>query len=423
MNETLTEFKSYSQAVHFLESLQIMPKTMPGIEKLKKALSEKTWFSEIQPHKVIVVAGTNGKGTTCAVLESLLLAAGKNVGLFTSPHLISTSERIRINQVDISEEHFLKLLNSQLKLIHSYELTHFEALTLMAGEYFFGENNLDYIIFEVGLGGLFDATNVFPHNYSVITKLGLDHQNILGATLLEIAQNKWGIIQNNSEVIHHALPQELKLSFSEILHHKQAQAFLADEAQSVFENNKWFMQLENNFIEINLPGERSVENAMTAIKVFERLGYDFSQYTFALKQIKWSGRMQKITWLTSKKNYELYLSGDHNEQGIQSLIEIIKHYDYEKLHLIVGIGKDKNYNEILKKLNTLERVQFYLTETPFKGCSLFEYPVEFLEKAVLKNNQVVSILNQLDPCKNDLTIVTGSLYLVGAVLREVRSYK
>lgn len=200
---------SYTEVVQYLESLSIMPKTMPGLEKIKRALVETEWFSKINSDKVVIVAGTNGKGSTCACLEGLLLQTGKKVGFYSSPHLIETTERIRLNGKQISKEVFVVSFIRTKSLIETHQLTHFEALTLMAGDIFFGHNELDYVIFEVGLGGTYDATNAFPHSTSVITSLSLDHTNILGNTLKEVARNKFGIVQKNNKVIHLPLTAEL----------------------------------------------------------------------------------------------------------------------------------------------------------------------------------------------------------------------
>ena len=137
---------TYEQVVSELESKTIMPKTMPGLDKIKRALNEKSWYLNLNPKKIITVAGTNGKGTTCAALEALLLTQNKKVGLYTSPHLVTTAERIRINGVNISKDQFAKLYLKNKDLMERYDLSHFECLTLMAGDYFFNPEwnvNLD----------------------------------------------------------------------------------------------------------------------------------------------------------------------------------------------------------------------------------------------------------------------------------------
>lgn len=413
---------NFQKTVAALEALNIMPKTMPGLEKLKQALQHKTWFQELSSEKIITVAGTNGKGTTCAALQTLLLSAGKKVGLYTSPHLISTTERIRVNGEEISESAFVQLYQENQSLIAQYELTHFESLTLMAAEYFFAKNELDYVIFEVGLGGTYDATNVFPNRYSIITALAMDHQNILGNTVLEIAKNKFGIIKPNSKVVHHPLPAEVFALFSEVLTVTNSQAIAAVpgtiHAEKDFEPY-WFLQTPWGKTMVNIPGHRACENIMTALTMFEELGYEPQDHLHSLEKISWAGRMQKIKWPYIEA--PVYLSGDHNIQGVQSLVQLLQSYEWNELHLVVGIGQDKAADEMLRMLFALPRSRVYLTKTPFKGRGLMDYPDEYRTKAKGENDNVIELLNSLSPGKNDMVLVTGSLYLVGEVLAELKS--
>jgi len=202
--------KSYSQWVHWLESRNIMPQIRPGTEHTREALKEAGLLEHVQPQKVIHVAGTNGKGTTAKTLEHLLLSQNKTVGLYTSPHLVDTTERIRVNGQQIHQEQFVKLCEQYKPLIEKWNLSHFESLTLFSADLFFKTAPVDFAIYEIGLGGTWDATNVIPHATSIIVTLGFDHQHILGNTLSEIADNKFGIIQNNNRVFH--IPYDSNIS-------------------------------------------------------------------------------------------------------------------------------------------------------------------------------------------------------------------
>ncbi len=402
---------TYQNVIHELEQLSIMPKTMPGLIKLQSALSEVSWFTKIDHRKIITVAGTNGKGTTCAALETLLMSAGQKVGLFTSPHLISTTERIRINAQDISENNFVRIYLKHKNLIQKHQLTHFESLTLLAATYFFEENALDYIIFEVGLGGLYDATNVFPNQYSIITKLGLDHQNILGKNLFEIAQNKFGIIKSNSVVIHHHI--------DDMAVYESLKKIIVDKNCECLEAKK-YGQFKTNLI-----GQRAFENINTAITVFEKLGFDLNQHFKALENISWYGRMQKVDLSVLNKSIQCdaYLSGDHNPQGMQSLVDILNGYQWKKLHLVVGVGHDKSCESMLDLLGQLKNIHFYLTQTPFKGLDISDYPERYKKASMNSDNDVFKIIKSIATEKNDLIVVTGSLYLVGQILGKIRSNK
>ena len=410
----------FNEIVQYLESLSIMPKTMPGIDKIRNAVNEKSWWSSVQSKKIITVAGTNGKGTTCAALEALLLSAGKKVGLYTSPHLIQTTERIRLNGLDISEDQFVDVFLRNKNLIQKYELTHFEALTLMAADVFF-TSNLDYIIFEVGLGGTYDATNVFPNHYCMITKLGLDHQNILGNSLLEIAKNKFGIVKNNSVVVHHELPDEVLSEIKLVQNKTSSQWRKASPGKSSYQNGQWLIDCEWGRFKINIPGSRSCENAMTALTLFSELGFKPQDHLSALGHVRWPGRMQQFNGWNLK--CPMYLSGDHNIQGVQSLLQILEQMSWNKLHLIIGIGQDKDCNEMLELLLSLSRVNIYLTETPFKGRRLSDYPEAIKSRALVQSVDLEVIRQRLieSTSHNDLVVVTGSLYLVGLLLKTYQS--
>lgn len=413
---------SYHEVVKKLEDLSIMPKTMPGLEKIRAALQHKHWFKELESEKIITVAGTNGKGTTSAALEALLLSAGQKTGLYTSPHLITTTERIRVNGQDITQEQFVELYESNRDLIAQYELTHFESLTLMAADFFFSYNELDYVIFEVGLGGLYDATNVFPHKTSVITKLGLDHQNILGKSILEIAQNKFGIIKDFSQVIHHQLPVEVEELFKTTIQQTKSKSFKAEGfklAVTKAQNPKWILQTIWGNFETNIPGERAAENIMTALTAFQKLGFKPEEHLLSLSQIRWQGRMQKIEWpmkLNPELNCPVYLSGDHNIQGVESLIDLLRYYEWETLHIVVGIGVDKNVEEMFELLKKIPNSKIYLTQTPFKGRAVETYPEGIKSIALGQDDDPLKLLNSLKTNSHDIVLVTGSLYLVGLIL-------
>lgn len=414
---------AYIQTVKFLESLQIMPKTMPGLDKIKAALLETEWYSNIDPNKVVVVAGSNGKGTTCAALECLLLEAEQKVGFYSSPHLISTNERIRLNGKSIAEEDFVNVFEQCAELIKKFSLSHFEALTLMAGHYFFSDewsHNLDIVIFEVGLGGTFDATNAFPHKFCGITKLGLDHTNILGNDIVEIAKNKFGIITKKSIVVHHKLPDEVTELKNKVQKETNCNWVQAEpynlEVKEQRGIPRYFMSYNDNKFEINIAGERAAENIMTAICLFQVLGFDSDEYYSALNKIHWKGRMQRLDIKGIK--CPVYLSGDHNEQGIDSLLSILKDFKWKRLHLVIGIGVDKDANAMLDKLTQLIDIQLYLTETPFKGRKVDEYPEKYKQQSIFFHQDVKQVLQVISEKADseDLVLVTGSLYLVGEVL-------
>ena len=401
-----------------LELRPMMPDGPMNLDRMKAAVRRIfESVGELDPDRVIVVAGTNGKGSTCATLETLLLSASQKVALYTSPHLTKITERIRINGEEISEEEFCFAYTNVLPLLAELGLTHFEMLTAMAVFVFCSARpRLDYFIFEVGLGGTWDATNAVPHSINVITALGLDHQNLLGDTLQSVAANKFGIVGKCSAVIHTELSDSLTDLINRTKHSTMSNWTNAPKYDVCVEkcNGEPVFYVESKWgrAEITLPGLRGAENTNLALSVFEQLGFDPRSHLGFVKTVKWPGRMEKVSDPGFK--CPIYLSGDHNPQGVKSLIELLKHYKWERLHLLIGIGRDKDFRSMLEMFSALPNVSIYLTETPYRGLTVEEYDNANPSVLGLWKDPVVALKEIQDKVGiNDLIIVTGSLYLVG----------
>jgi dihydrofolate synthase/folylpolyglutamate synthase len=368
---------TYTQAVQELEALGIMPDAMPSLEPMRRALARSGL--SIPRARNVIIAGTNDKGTTAATLHSLLLTQSPRVGLYTSPHLISTRERIRLGAEDLSEADFVRAYLALRPIVAAERLTHFEALTLIAAHVFFSGDfgpRVDYAIWEVGLGGMFDATNAIPHLHGAITRLGLDHQNILGQTLPEIARQKFGVIGARHEgtvarIVYSPMPDSLAPLRAEIA------------AQTGCE---WIPARPGDLPALPpvlLPGARARENFATALTLYAALGFDARAALPALGQVRWPGRFS----LHSDARFPcpVFLSGDHNPDGVESLLEILAEVNarqpWRELHLVVGIGRDKDAGAMLERLLSLPRARLYLTETPFKPLPLSDYPAHFRSRA------------------------------------------
>jgi dihydrofolate synthase/folylpolyglutamate synthase len=410
-----------------------MPDRPPDLVTMRQGLERISFDLSIDPKKVIVIAGTNGKGSVCAVLEALLLGANQRVGLYTSPHLVEITERIRINGNSITPELFCKAYQAILKTTSDLALTHFEVLTLMAAWLFFSGIQIPpvhYAIFEVGLGGTWDATNAIPHHYCGITSISYDHQNLLGRTLQEIASNKFGIIQKNAIVVHAPLSDEIKPLANQVCQNTQSRWVPSIPFQMEVSQSKDSTDGEPIFSILThwgssrmaLPGHRGGENASVALTLFHELGFDAKAHIQQLQFVKWPGRMEKIKLKTSCKNglqipCPIYLSGDHNPDGIRSLLQLLPFYRRNHLFILVGVCKDKDLNAILAPLFSLEKTSVFLTETPFRGLGLPTYG-SWLEKAkgfqadpILAFHQMVSLAKP-----GDMALISGSLYLVGRIL-------
>jgi len=414
----------YKDAVRELEALPIMPARAPSLEPTCEGL-KRLGLPKFPASRVVIVAGTNGKGTVCACLEALLLQAGQTTGLYTSPHLEETTERFRLNGDDVSEAEFVETYETVREKTRGLPLTHFEILTLMAYS-MFSHHSVDWMILEVGLGGLWDATNAIAHETCVITQLGLDHQNLLGSTLSEIAANKFGVIESGATVIHSPFPAEISPLVERTRLAKRARFIPSVDFESTStldgpdcDEPQFWISTRFGRTRLSLPGPRAAQNAATALTTFEALGFDPARSLEALSRIRWPGRMEKVE--IPGAPCPVYLSGDHNPQGIASLLELLKAYPRKQLHLLVGVGKDKDLDGILTPLRELKDTRIVLTETPFRGQGLSEYGrwLELSDGACADPQEALEAMFR-DAGSDDLIVVTGSLYLVGAIRKFSR---
>lgn len=402
---------NYEEIVDFLEKQKSFHKP----EYLKRAFD--LLELNIDSAKVILVAGTNGKGTTSATLQTLIFETGKNVGFFSSPHLEEITERIKFNCEDISAEDFCEIFHYVHEKVKDFQLSFFEYLTFMAAYYFFSQKNVDFAIFEVGLGGTFDTTNIIPHKYCVITSISYDHENVLGNSLLDIAKNKFGIISQDNIVFHTHFSEEIQKMIPEYAEKFNAKFIpIYDYSMQVDisgDEPVFNVSTKVGNFSMNLPGCRAAENSTLALTAFDNIVENSANYLYAIKKVYWSGRMEKLG--------SIYFSGDHNVDGIKSLIDLLQYYKYENVHFIVGICFDKRYDEMLTMLLNVPNSHLYLTETPVKTLPLEKYG-KFLQKAdFASSNPVESVQEAKKKAKrNDIIIVTGSLYLVGKLKKFLK---
>lgn len=397
-----------------------MPEKGPSLQPIKEAFGETRLLELVRKDRVIHIAGTNGKGTTAKTLQRLLSAQGLKVGLYTSPHLVDTTERIVVNDSAIAPSKLVSLMEKYYDVILKHNLSHFETLTLFAVDYFFNDQNVDWAVFEIGLGGTWDATNAIPHSTAVITALGLDHQHILGDTIEEIAKNKFGIIHEENEVFHLPFPKHslAELAQSIVIKQKAREWTVAPPKFTVSSSQTqklpiYTLQTPWGDTELSLPGARAAENMWLALNVFSALGFSAKEGLKTLSQIHWPARM---TPLPIKANAPVYLSGDHNIQGIESLIEILSQTHYEKLFVVLGLSKNRAHAPFVEKLTSLPRMRLILTSPTFRGVtpedpSLSIYPFFSEPKTALE-----FALKEVQ--HGDLVVVTGSLYLCGDILRN-----
>ena len=379
--------KTYDDALKYLERLcQFGIKC--GLERTKKlaeALGNPQNF-----YRTIHVTGTNGKGSVCAMLAEILKAHGLRVGLFTSPHLESYCERIKIDGKNISEADFAEMI---FRVKNSgVEATHFETLTLAAFEYF-KIRKVDVAVVEVGLGGTFDSTNIISPELCIITTVALDHENILG-DLNSIARNKAGIIRPNIPTVTGASGEQLEIIRA-----------VAEE-----KNSPLYEVSAPANVELNLRGEYQKFNAAIAIKAAEIFGVDEEKIFAALRKVEWPGRFEVI------KNF--VIDGAHNPHGAAALRESLdKNFPRGKRCWLFGVLNDKNFAEMIKILFRDE--DFVIVTKPDSDRAAEpEILREILnargvECIVVENNFAAA--ERLKNSVGDVKIIAGSLYLIGAV--------
>ena len=367
-----------------------------GLERISKVLD---LFNNPQDKlKYIHVAGTNGKGSVCSILASILQEAGYKTGLYTSPHIWEYTERIKINRKNISKEEFSQLIDEVTTKINENKihLTEFEILTVVMFLYF-QKNNVDIVVLETGLGGRLDATNVIKNNLcSIITQIDLDHTDRLGKTKDEIAYEKAGIIKKNCPVI-------TSMGY-EAIRDK------ADEENSMFILATPFVN--PIFVEaLSLKGMHQVENLALAINAINYLFKDISDETIieSLKKVKNPCRFQYIP----EKN--LIIDASHNPNGIKALRENLDYYfPNDKRRFIFGCLNTKDYEKMMNILFR-ENDEVFINEFDYPNACSFEELKTKCPVSVKKYNHCLN----LDFDK--LTIICGSFYMIGN-MKELKNF-
>lgn len=351
----------------------------------------------------IHIAGTNGKGSVCAVLNEILcthfIKSNIKIGLYTSPHLFSYCERIKINGENISQAD----LNKYIKIASDSqsELTEFEILTVAAFLYF-KEKNVKYVILETGLGGRYDSTNVIEKPLcSVITTIDFDHTARLGNSIAEIAYQKAGIIKENSPVVvgKDNLGIDIIKSCASKL---KSSVFVADNLEKDGFDNVTINGKKYNFA---LLGDYQAKNLALVLEVLKHLPFNVNQQTLelALKNVKWRFRLEY------DKEKKLLLDGAHNPSGIKTLREFLnKYFSNEKKTFIFGCLNNKDYEEMLKELLCPDD-DLYFYEFDYPNALKYNQLPLNIKNRIQKTNNPFEILKK---CQN-LKIICGSLYMLG----------
>ena len=372
-------------------------------------------------YPIIHVTGTNGKGSTIAFMRELFVSHGKKVGTFTSPHIVSIHDRICINGQPISDADFIRLANQvkemEQRLLETHDqLSFFELLTVIALLYF-KEQGVDLVLLEVGIGGLLDTTNVVTGEIAVITSIGLDHQETLGNSLEEIAEQKAGIFKLGRAAVIANLAPEAQLVCQKIAEDLAVTLYQADRDFS-FKSGDFSSSLADlTRLKLGLEGAYQEENAALALQAFllfmtergEKVNEEVIRC--ALKTTSWAGRLEAVT-------EHIYLDGAHNLPALERLVEFIQ----EKIQqgyqpqILFGALKRKDYSGMLTYLTEhLPDVDLYVTS--------FDYQGSLEEQDFGDYTSIASYRDFIDDFEasageKDLLFVTGSLYFIS----EVRAY-
>ncbi|MCK4307148.1 bifunctional folylpolyglutamate synthase/dihydrofolate synthase [candidate division WOR-3 bacterium] len=412
----------FKEAVEFIYSFRDWERGAKyrfDLSKLNEFL-KKIGSPHSQIKRPVLVAGTKGKGSTARILSSIFGLAGKT-GAFTSPHLINIRERIKINDESIPETKFIEILE-EIKPLMNDKLSTFEILASIAFVYFARENT-DSAIFEVGLGGRLDATNVLNPEISVITPISFDHTDILGNTLDSIAREKCGIIREGGKVVSAPQPPEALEVIKEVCKSKGAKLWIIGE-DMFCEDLKCDLKgatfkIDGEEYSLPLIGRHQVINALTAIYTAQVYGIPRPLIKKGVSEVSFHGRLEIID-----KNPWVVFDGAHNTASAWVLRRsIVELFDFRHLILIFGVLKDKDKEGLIKILGPITNYAFITPlQSPRSADSneLLEIFKRVGVKAKIVKNPITALTEAREKAgPRDLILASGSLYLMGELLSSL----
>ena len=381
--------------------------------------------------KAIHIAGTNGKGSTSHMLAAILQTAGYKTGLYTSPHLKDFRERIKINGQWCDENFVTDFTKKIQPLIEEIEPSFFEITVAMAFAYF-AKEKVDVAVIEVGLGGRLDSTNILIPKLSIITNIGMDHMNMLGDTLEKIAYEKAGIIKPGIPIVIGEVIKETRHLFINRASELKAPIVFAQECRYTTETNYTHQMLEVSVVDkstdnrhiyhLDLSGIYQLKNLLTVLEASHQLnllgwGIETKTIQKALSSVKQLTGLHG-RWEMILQNPTVILDVAHNEDGIKELVKQIELTKHHHLHIILGMVKDKEIENILKLLP--KQAFYYFTQAQIpraleaKGLQLKAESYSLKGNAFREVN--LALQNALGHAhKNDLILICGSVFLVGEV--------
>jgi dihydrofolate synthase/folylpolyglutamate synthase len=380
--------------------------------------------------KTIHIAGTNGKGSVSHILAAILQENGYKTGLYTSPHLKDFRERIKINGGMIAETFLIDFVEKTKAISEKISPSFFELTFVMALDYF-SQQKVDVAVIETGLGGRLDSTNVITPLLSVITNISFDHMDILGDTLAKIAYEKAGIIKSNIPVVIGEAIPETKIVFQNKSKETHSEIIFAEEkyeiASSKYDKRKLELEVRNkgtnitNDYELDLNGHYQEKNLISVLASVDILKQHFSlkeeKIKFALSNSKSLTGLHG-RWEVIRENPTVALDVAHNEDGIKQLIHQINNSEFEKLHIVFGMVKDKDIETVLMQLP--ENASYYFTKAQNPRAlpenELWEKAKQHhLDGSAYEhvNEALKAALDQAS--EKDLIVVCGSVFVVAEV--------
>ncbi len=421
---------SYDEAIAYLSTLEWHGIKL-GLQNMQTALE--AFGNPQNDFHSILVAGTNGKGSTCAFLNQILIENKHKTGFYSSPHLVKYNEHIRVNNKIPSNTEFGKLiLGIKAKLEQErLLLSHFEVLTL-AALCWFCEKKVEFAVLEVGMGGRLDATNAVNTVANAVTNIGLDHQQHLGNSLREIAVEKAGILKNNAPLLSTEQKPEFQQLFSDLASAKEAKSYFLN--QDFFHENEQMrfplqsmdfkgFGIEWKDLELSLFGRHQFDNASLALAIASQL---HAQRLIRLSEAKTRQALSKTEWparfQTLQQNPPVILDGCHNPDGAKVLAQALSDaFPDKKIVFVFGVSSDKNAQQMLSTLLPMSSRAFFcearFRKTP--AASLATIAKEFLPAFKIK--EIVSVkeavreaLKTAQP--QEIICICGSLYVAGEAL-------
>ncbi|UCD17721.1 MAG: bifunctional folylpolyglutamate synthase/dihydrofolate synthase [Candidatus Zixiibacteriota bacterium] len=374
----------------------------------------------------VLIAGTNGKGSTAAAIDAVIREAGYKVGIFTSPHLVDFRERIRVNGRLISRQYITSFIKKHRRVIEKHRITFFEVCTALAFCYF-ADKKVDLAIVEVGLGGRLDATNTLSPILSIITDISYDHTNILGSTIRKIAREKAGIIKAKSTVLTGLLPPEARGEVTRTCRIKKAPLIQLSK-KDFARNGKPFRfdyfgsasPVKN--LRFSLPGNHQIHNAaivLQAAGILREKGFSITRKAIraGLKNTSWPGRFQICK---RRGKPAVILDVGHNPAGVRAMVACFRElYPGRKADLVMGFVRHKSLREIVRCLQLIaRRVEIARLQTdrstdPAEVIACFSRGIE-----VNASHSLVVSARKLvrSAADDDIVIVCGSHFAVGEFL-------